>query len=99
MYHLDPIIIDSDKQFRIPITGYLRSIGIAQIVDTKEYLDLDSVGGEGSVRIWYPFEINELNVQIKKQHLLETELSPVEIDNIRYYVCEYIDMIERCLRE
>lgn len=61
MYKLDPTGIDSDKQFRIPITEYLRSIGISQIIGTKEYLEIESNGGEGSVMVPYSFNLDELH--------------------------------------
>lgn len=98
MYQLDAIIVDSDKQFRIPITGYLRSIGVSQIIGTEEYIEIQFIGGECWVRVLHPDNLEELNEQIKKQLLLETELGPVEIDNIRFHVCEYIEKIERFLR-
>jgi hypothetical protein len=45
----DAFIIDSDKQFRIRVDGYLRGLGVFQIIGTKEYLEIVFVGGEFSV--------------------------------------------------
>lgn len=98
MYQQDSLIIDSDKQFRIPITGYLRSIGVSQIIGTKEYIDINFVGGESSIVVPYPNNINELHEQIRKKLLLETDLGPVEIDNIRFHVNEYIDEIGEIIK-
>jgi hypothetical protein len=42
----DRIIIDSDRQFRIRVTGYLRGLGVSQIIGTKEYLEIAFIGGD-----------------------------------------------------
>ena len=40
MSDLEEVTIrDSDKRFRLRINGFLRSIGVYQIVGTKEYLE------------------------------------------------------------
>ena len=55
MLELDnTIIIDSDKQFRIRVTGYVRGLGVSQIIGTREYLEIIFIGGEFSVRVGYP---------------------------------------------
>ncbi len=50
----DIIFRDSDKQFRLRINGLLRSIGVSQVVGTKEYLEIEFIGGECGVRVVYP---------------------------------------------
>lgn len=93
----DIIIRDSDKQFRLRIAGFLRSIGVSQIIGTKEYIEIEFVGGELSVRVVIPRKIEELNEAIKRELLAETQLSLKEIDNIRFYVDDQIDEIERTI--
>ncbi|KAA2283373.1 hypothetical protein [Candidatus Nitrosocosmicus sp. SS] len=100
MSELDNIIVsDSGKSFRLRINGYLRSRGISQITGTKTYLEIDFIRGEISVRIPYPRKIEELPNAIEKALLLETELSPKQIDNIKFYVKDYVDKIEEAIGE
>ena len=95
----DAFIIDSDNQFRIRVTGYLRGIGVYQIIGTKEYLEIEFVGGEFSVRIGYPNKIEELS-EISKNRLLEdTEFMPKDINTISHFINEYVDEIEFFLRK
>ena len=93
----DVIIKDSDKQFRLRIDGFLRSIGVSQIIGTKDSLEIEFIGGECSIRVPYPRNLEDLRKAIKKALLAETQLSLVEIDNTRFYVCDYIDEIEKVL--
>ena len=93
----DVIIRDSDKRFRLRINGFVRSKGVSQIVGTKEYLEIEFIGGELSVTVVYPRKLEDLHESIKKELLVETELSRVQIDNIRFYVDEYIEVIEKTL--
>ncbi len=95
----DVIIKDSGKYFRLRISGFLKSIGVSQIIGTKEYLDIEFIGGELSVRVLYPRNLEELHEAIKKELLAETQLSLKQIDNIRLYVNDYIDEIESILKE
>lgn len=53
-------IIDSIKQLRIRVDGYLRGLGIYQIIGTKEYLEIIFVGGEFSVKVGYPNRLDKL---------------------------------------
>ena len=93
----DVIIRDSDKRFRLRINGFVRSKGVSQIVGTKEYLEIEFIGGELSVTVVYPRKLEDLHESIKKELLAETQLSRVQIDNIRFYVDEYIEVIEKTL--
>ena len=93
----DVIIRDSDKRFRLRINGFVRSKGVSQIVGTKEYLEIEFIGGELIVTVVYPRKLEDLHESIKKELLVETELSRVQIDNIRFYVDEYIEVIEKTL--
>lgn len=63
----DVIIKDSDKHFRLRISGFLRGIGVSQIIGTKEYLDIEFIGGELSVRVLYPRNLENLHESIKKE--------------------------------
>jgi hypothetical protein len=91
------IIRDSDKRFRLRIDGFLRSIGVFQIIGTKEFLEIEFVRGELSVSVVYPRKLEDLHESIQKELLAETQLSLIEIDNIRFYVSDYIEEIERTL--
>jgi len=94
----DVIIRDSAKRFRLRINGFLRSIGVSQIIGTKEYLEIEFIGGEYSVRLVYPQKLEELVDAVKKK-LLETELGIKEINTISYYINEYTDEIKGILKE
>lgn len=94
----DAFIIDSDKQFRITVTGYLRGLGVYQIIGTKEYLEIEFVGGEFSIRVGYPGKIDELFEVVKKKLLSETQLGIKDINSICYFVKEYVDEIEKWLK-
>jgi hypothetical protein len=89
----DAFIIDSDKQFRIRVDGYLRGLGVFQIIGTKEYLEIVFVGGEFSVRVPYPNNLEKLFDTIKKRLLEETEFGIREISSIGYFIKEYVDEI------
>ena len=91
----DTIIRDSNKKYRLRIAGFLRSIGVSQIIGTKEYIEFEFIGGELSVRVVYPRKIEELTEAIKRELLAETQLSLKEIDNIRFYINDYIEEIDR----
>ena len=93
----DVIIRDSDKQFRLRINGFLRSRGVSQIVGTKEYLEIQFIGGEDGIRIVYPTNLEDLHKSIKQELIAETQLSLIEIDNIRFYISDYIEEIEEAL--
>ena len=95
----DVIIRDSDKRFRLRINGFLRSIGLSQILGTKEYLEVEFIGGECGVRVTYPRNLEDLHKSIKKELIDETQLSLIDIDNIRFYVNDYIEEIENTLKE
>lgn len=93
----DVIIRDSDKQFRLWINGFLRSIGVSQIIGTKEYLEIEFIGGDYGIRVVYPRNFEDLHESIKKQLIDETQLSLIEIDNIRFYIKDYIEDIKRVI--
>ena len=95
----DVIIIDSDKQFRLRINGFLRSRGVSQIIGTIEHLDIEFIGGELSVRLVYPTALEELNEAIKRKLLDETQLSLKAIDTIRYYIYDYIEEIKEARKK
>ena len=95
----DAIIINSDKQFRLRITGFLRTIGVSQIIGTKEYLDIEFIGGECCVTVFYPTKMEELSKSIEKELLAETQLMPKAIDNIRFYINDYVEEIESFLKQ
>jgi hypothetical protein len=95
----DVIIRDSDKQFRLRINGFLRSIGVSQIIGTEEYLEIGFIGGEGGIRVVYRRNIEDLHESIKKELIDETQLSLIEINNIRFYIKDYIEEIENTLKE
>lgn len=95
----DTFIIDSDKQFRIRVDGYLRSLGIYQIIGTKEYLKIEFIGGEYSLRVGYPVKLEELHEVVKKRLLEETQLEIKEINSISYFIKEYIDEIESFIKQ
>ncbi|HET6589819.1 MAG TPA: hypothetical protein VFG45_06625 [Candidatus Nitrosocosmicus sp.] len=98
--HSDIIVRDSDKSFRLRIAGFIRGTGVSQITGTKTYLEIDFVGGELSVRILYPRKLEEdLSDAIEKVLLLETELSPKQIDNIRFYINDYVEEIDSFIKE
>lgn len=97
--HDNIIVSDSGKSFKLQISGFLRSLGISQIIGTKSYLDIDFIGGELSVRILYPRKLHEIDNAIEKALLLETELFPRQIDNIRFYVKDYVEEIESFIRK
>ena len=94
----DAFIIDSDNQFRIRVDGYLRGLGVYQIVGTKEYLEIVFIGGEYSVRVGYPNKLEELFEVVKKRLLEETRLEIKDINSICYFVKEYVDEIEKWLK-
>ena len=93
----DVIIRDSDKRFRLRINGFLRSRGVSQIVGTKEYLEIEFIGGECGVRVAYPRNLEELHESIKKELIDETHLSLFDIDNIRFYINEHIESLQKIL--
>jgi len=95
----DAIIKDSYKQLRLRITGFLRSIGVSQIIGTKEYLEIEFIGSEYGIRVLYQRKLEYLHEQVKKELIAETQLSLKEIDNIRFYIHEYIEEIEIILKE
>lgn len=95
----DAFIIDSDKQFRIRVDGYLRGLGVYQIVGTKESLEIEFVGGEFSVKVGYPGKIEELSEIIKRRLLEETEFMPKDINTISYFINEFVDDIESFLKQ
>ena len=78
----DAIIKDSYKQLRLRIAGFLRSIGVSQIIGTQEYLEIEFIGWEYGIRVLYPRKLEYLHEQVKKELLAETQLSLIEIDNI-----------------
>ena len=94
----DVIIRDSPKRFRLRIDGFLRSIGVSQIIGTKEYLEIEFIGGELSVRVVYHRNIEDLSEAIKRKLLDETQLSLIEIDNIRLYVNDHVEEIKEARR-
>ena len=91
----DVIIRNSDKQFRLRINGFLRSKGVSQIIGTKGYVEIEFIGGDPGIRVVYPRNLEDLHESIKKELIDETQLSLAEIDNIRFYVNDYIEEIEK----
>jgi hypothetical protein len=93
----DIIVKDSAKQFRLRIDGYLRTIGVFQIIGTKAYIEIEFINGH-SVIVPYPDNLEKLHDAIESGLLLlETPSSQRQIDNIRFYVNEYIEEIEMTL--
>jgi hypothetical protein len=82
----------------VRIDRSLRRPGVSQIIGTKDYLEIGFIGGYG-VRVPYCKKLNDLSEAIEKALLLETELSPKQIDNIRFYVNDHIEEIENTLKE
>lgn len=95
----DVIIRDSNKQFRLRITGFLRSIGVSQIIGTKDFLEIEFIGGDCGIRVPYPRNIEDLHESIKKELLAETQLGLKEIDNIRFYINDHSEEIEDIMQE
>jgi hypothetical protein len=95
----DAFIIDSNKQFRIRVDGYLRGLGVYQIIGTKEYLEIVFIGGEFSVRVAYPNKLDKLFDTVKKRLLEETEFNTREISSIVYFIKEYVDEIEKWITQ
>lgn len=73
-------------------------MGVYQIVGTKEYLGIEFVGGEISVRVGYPGKIEELFDVVKERLLEETKLGIKDINSISYFIKEYVNEIESYLR-
>jgi hypothetical protein len=94
----DVIIRDSDKQFRLRINGFLRSIGVSQIIGTEEYLEIEFIGGH-SITVFYANELGSLPKAVESQLLLEMQLSIKNIYNIKYYIKDYIDEIKEAVKE
>lgn len=95
---VDAFIIDSDKQFRIRVDGYLRGLGVYQITGTKEYLEIEFIGGEFSIRMGYPLKLEELFDIVKKRLLEETQLEIKDINSICYFIKEYVDDIQKFVK-
>lgn len=93
----DAMIIDSDKKFRLRVDGYLRGLGIYQIIGTKDYLDIVFIGGEFSVKVAYPNKFEELFDAVKNRLLEETEFDIKDISSISYFINEYADEIQQLL--
>ena len=94
----DAFIIDSDSRFRIRVDGYLRGLGVYQIIGTKEYLEIVFIGGEFSVRVAHPNKLDKLFDTVKKRLLEETEFNTREISSISYFVNDHLDEIESFLK-
>lgn len=94
----DVIVRDSDKQFRIRITPSLRTLGIFQIIGTKRHLDVEFIGGD-CITVFYPTKIENLPKVVESDLLLETQLSVNNIDNIKYYVKDILEEIEKAVAE
>jgi hypothetical protein len=82
----------------VRIDRSLRRLGVSQIISTKDHLEIGFTGGYG-VMVPYCKKLNDLLEAIEKALLLETELSPKQIDNIRFYVNDHIEEIENTLKE
>jgi hypothetical protein len=95
----DAFIIDSNKQFRIRVDGYLRGLGVYQIIGTKEYLEIIFIGGEFTIRVAYPNKLDKLFDTVKKRLLEETEFDIKEISSISYFIKEYSDEIEKVIKK
>ncbi|HEU5120396.1 MAG TPA: hypothetical protein VFT71_05370 [Candidatus Nitrosocosmicus sp.] len=95
----DAFIIDSNKQFRIRVDGYLRGLGVYQIIGTREYLEVVFIGGEFSVKVGYQNKLEKLFDTVKKKLLEQTEFDIKEISSISYFIIEYTDDIRSILRE
>lgn len=95
---LDVIVRDSNKQFRLRLVPSLRRLGIFQIIGTKDYLDIDFIGGD-RVTILYPNEFKSLPDVIESELLLQTKLSVRDVDNIKYFVKDYIEEIKEEIKE
>jgi hypothetical protein len=95
----DAFIIDSDEHFRIRVDGYLRGLGIYQIIGTKEYLEIVFIGEEFSVKVGYPNKMEKLFDTVKDRLLEDTEFHIREISSISYFIKEHVDQIELFLRK
>ena len=93
----DAVIIDSDKQFRIRVDGYLRGLGVYQIIGTKEYLEIEFLGGEFSVIVGYPGKSEKL-IDTVKNKLLETQLDIKDINSICYFINDYVNEIQKFVK-
>lgn len=98
MYQQDVIVKDSDKQFRLRIDGYLRSIGIYQIIITNKYMEIEFLNGLG-IQISYPSKIRILPDVIESNLLLDTGLSRRQIGKVKQFVSDYIEQIDSTLKE
>ena len=94
----DILIRDSDKQFRIRISPSLRGTGILQLIGTKDYLDIDFIGGD-CITVFYPNKFENLPEVAESELLLETQLSRRQINNIKCHVKDYIEEIESTLTD
>ena len=72
---------------------------VFQIIGTKAYIEIEFVNGH-SVIVPYPDNLEKLHDAIESELLLlETPLSQRQIDNIKFYVKDYIEEIERILKK
>jgi hypothetical protein len=75
------------------IASYLkRDIG------TRKYFEIEFLNGY-SIQIPYPDNLEKLPDAIKSELLLEISLTRRQIDNINFYVKDYIEEIERILKK
>lgn len=85
------------NQFRIRISPSLRGIGSSQLIGTKDYLEIEFIGWE-SITVFYPSKIENLPEAVESQFLLKRQLSNRNVDNIKYYVKDYLYDIDRILK-
>lgn len=45
MYQQDVIVKDSNNSFKLRTNGFIRNLGVSQIIGTKKYLDIEFIGG------------------------------------------------------
>jgi hypothetical protein len=99
MSELQDVIIRDFKKFRLRINGFLRGIGVSQIIGTKGYLEIEFIEGELSISVLYPRKMEVLHESIRKELLSETQLSRVQIDKIRCYVNDYLYEINEAIKQ
>jgi hypothetical protein len=65
---------------------------------TRKYFEIEFLNGY-SIQIPYPDNLEKLPDAIESELLLEISLTRRQIDNIKFYVKDYIEEIERVLKK
>lgn len=67
-------------------------------IGTRKYFEIEFLNGY-SIQIPYPDNLEKLPDAIESELLLEISLTRRQIDNIKFYVKDYIEEIERVLKK